>query len=657
MIEGYWQIGKEIIRENLQTDKFIESLVLELDKEKDGKRQYIVILNIKQEKHGGWKLDVDIEEISDESLKKYLWVGNPSGPNSPQDRLSTNNIEYLVSQTIPNLIKNLESCELKEKLEKLKGTIYFDLGNKQEIGSKEAQYERYRWIWDLSKLGSRLSPLKIREEIQKVDPGKKAKSAIELVGKEILTFIKNKTHLTKVEISLFTLAYNDEVLAQDANYKSYLYKSIIEDVFKEFIDGVCHICGENKKVTWNTTRFWFKFYMTDKVGFSSNLRGDKAFAKNYTLCQDCYTAILVGESYIRNNLSSYLAGYNVYIIPSFHLSNRLPIGNLERWAEFFKGKFDAISSLEGWHSFQRKLEEYKDFEKIQDNFLLNFLFGKKFQAAFKVYQLIHDVPPSRMDYVVKTSLELKRLGDKLFGEDREWFLSLRTFPYLFPRGKNERFYSKFILHFYHSLFSGLPIVYTELINRFLKRLWEIRFDKNFDDRNFSITVMKQILLLKFLEKLDLLKGGDVNMDERFISEIEITEELKEIIKEFKYSEAQLSLFMLGMVIGKIGIEQYKKGDTKKSILNKLQFQGINLNKLERLYNEIMEKIKQYKMLSGGETLYSLSKILFDKNKICWGLTPQENVFYILSGYSYITYKAITNKKRDKYTEIEEGENG
>lgn len=656
MIEGFWQIGKEIVRDNLQPDKFIESLVLEIDKEKEGKKQHIVILNIKQKKHGEWNLDIDFEEISDVTSKKYLWVGNPSGANSPQDRLTTTNIEYLVSQTIPNIMNKLQNCDLRSKLEKLKKSIYFNLGDKEEISSTEGQYERYRWIWNLSKLGLSLSPSIVKRKIHKEDPGKRAKSAVNLIVKEVLNFINNKTKLTKNEISLFTIAYNDEILAQDSDYKSYLYKTIIEELFTESIDGVCHICGENKKVTWNTTRFWFKFYITDKIGFSSNLRGKKAFAKNYTLCQDCYIAILTGESYIRNNLSSYLAGYNVYVVPSFHLNNRLPIENIEKWTGFFKGKFDSISSLEGWYAFQQKLEDYKNFENIQDNFLLNFLFGEKSQAAFKVYQLIQDVPPSRLDKLVKTSIELKGLGNKLFGGDREWFLGLKTIPILFPRGKTEVSHSKFILHFYNSLFSGLPMVYAELINKFVKRVWEIRFGKNFDDSSFSRIIIKQVLLLKFLKKLSLLRGGSVGMNDRIITEIDVSEELKETIKEFNYSESQLSLFLLGMVIAMIGIEQYKKGDTKKSILNKMQFQGININKLERLYNEIMEKMRQYKIISEGEKLYCLSKLLFDKNKAFWSLNSQDNIFYILSGYSYVTYKAITSKREDKTIEKKEEEN-
>jgi len=73
---------------------------------------------------------------------------------------------------------------------------------------------------------------------------------------------------------------------------------------------------------------------------------------------------------------------------------------------------------------------------------------------------------------------------------------------------------------------------------------------------------------------------------------------------------------------------------------------MQMKKIERLFPEIFEKMRQYRVLtSENEKLYAIAMELLNKNKNAWSLSPQENVFYILSGYAYITYKAITSKDR------------
>jgi len=658
MIESFWQIGRELLKERIAEEKFAEYLTLDLEKERNSKKQHVIILKIKTKDDKKFELDIDFEEVSDDTVKKYLWVGNPPGANSPQDRFTSNHLEYLVSQTIPNLIKLLPDCDLKRKLQNLKEKLYFDLGSKEEIESSEGQYERYRYIWDLSKFGINLSPEEIKEQIKKET--NKGKKAVKIVTDRVMEFIKQKTNLKKEEIALFTISLNDELLCDNKEYRKYIYKKLINEIFEKAKNGKCHLCSEEKKVTWDTTKFWFKFYMTDKVGFSSNLQGEKAFLKNYSLCEECYKSILLAEAFIKNNLSSYLSNYSVYILPSLYLQYTLPVKKIEDWAKYFKDKFWAVATIEGWYSFQQKLEEYKDYQLTQDSFILNFLFAEKSQAAFKIYQLIQDVPPSRLDKIIETAAYVQKLGKNSIGENT-FYLSLGKIYYLFSIGKTKNKKTKFILNFYNSLFSFVPIDYQLLIKEFVKRIWEVRFsvgEKEYNDIDFSNTILLQNFLLCYLRKLSLLKGGGEIMYDKIglLDTLGISDDVKKFFKEAGYSEEMTSLFLLGKLIGEIGREQYNKGDKKKSILNKINFQGMDVNKLIRLFNDVYEKMKQYKVLSAEtEKIYGISKELFDKNKINWKLTPQENVFYILSGYSFTTYKAIISGKQ-KITEEKEVEN-
>lgn len=662
MIGGIRQIGKEILRTLTSDEELIENLVLDVPEEIKKKKQHIVILKLQTSPPS---LYVDFKEIQDNTSTEYLWLGNPPAANLPQDRFTTNHLEYLVSQTVPNLIEKLPDSELKNSLSNLKKEIYFDLGTR---GGGE---RRYRYIWDVSKfdfgftdkMKETLSKKKLLDEkvIDKITDWRslyeefKKESAEKVIGfiKDLLfEYVKEKTNLTIKEIVLFTLNVDDILLTQHSDYKQYIFETLIDETFIRTKDGVCHLCGETKKITSDTTKFKFKFYMTDKIGFSSGLGGDKTFAKNYALCQECYKAIIAAEPFIQNKLKSWLAGSNVYIIPSFHLETPIPIKKLDKWAEYLTNSFNATRSLEEWHRFQEKLEEYREYEIQKDNVSLNFLFWEKRQAEFKILQLMQDVPPSRLDKLRQTAFEVQRIGNRLLGESPLWYLSLRKLFYLFPVRKTRKdVCNKKVLEFYNNLFSNIPISYSFLIKEFVELTGVYYFEKfpayTISSQNPDIDMCNALLscnlLLRFLKKSNLLKGGDF-MDQS-LEELQLSTVTAEFIKEMDYSEPKTALFLLGKLIGEIGTEQYRQGAKKKPILNKLNFQTMRLQKIAMLTNDIFEKMKQYKVLSSEtEKTYGIAKMLLDKHSSNWPLTARENVFYILSGYAFATHKAITSKE-------------
>ncbi|MGQ9723632.1 MAG: hypothetical protein ACUVXA_20215 [Candidatus Jordarchaeum sp.] len=46
--------------------------------------------------------------------RSYLWIGNVIGV-APQNRLTTNNVKYLVSETISNILRELQTKSAKSK--------------------------------------------------------------------------------------------------------------------------------------------------------------------------------------------------------------------------------------------------------------------------------------------------------------------------------------------------------------------------------------------------------------------------------------------------------------------------------------------------------------------------------------------------------------
>ena len=689
MIQGIRQIGRGLLHgvENLE-ENFVEYLVEDLRWGNNKKNPpHLVTLKIdtnscfleldqrelghKGKENGRW-------DINEERLKEYLWVGNASS-NDDQDRVTTNrknsqsdHLEYLISQTIPNLLKKdrLPNGELRTLLQKFREEFYIDLGDKKDIfgnSGVDGSYERNRYLWNLRKMGLEDAPTK-DDLIAIAQKRGKAKDAVAELKKFLTAWISKELGLTSGDIALYTLELDGVLLAAHPDYKRYIFQRTVEEPFKNAPVGVCHLCGETLPVTANTKFLkLLKFYNTDKVGFASGLDAKEGFYRSYSLCQECYMALLAGEAFVRKNLRSNLAHNDVYVIPSFHLDLKLSPERLKGWAKYLKSYLGKLTSLDGWHKFQEKLEDFKDYDEHKASFLLNFLFVQRRQAEVRIQKLVQDVPPSRLDLLVEERSKIKSLGDRLFGESRSWDLSLGTIFWLFPvRERQREVFNADVLDLYAALFTGRPVKYGFLIANFLETS-RMHHHENYGpyvhkppqegaDTALVRFLLQSVLLIRYLQTLKMLKedykGGKL-MNE-FVAELPM--DIKDYIGEMSYDGPQAGLFLLGYLIGQIGVEQHNASPTskKKPILNKLNFMGMPLPKVQRLSSDIFEKLDQYRVLPYNEGVFAAMKALLDRNRYSWELTPQENVYYILSGYAYATWKAMTGAPQNKSVKSNKG---
>ena len=132
-------------------------------------------------------------------------------------------------------------------------------------------------------------------------------------------------NIKKDEVSIYTIKLDGDLLAKQQEYKNLIYYEKINSLFdvknktynKNLTTGRCSICEKDESIatTSNATNLEFKFYNTDKIGFSSNLDG--TFTRNYNICKECYQYIMIAENFIDNNLSTRFGGLKTYIIPHF----------------------------------------------------------------------------------------------------------------------------------------------------------------------------------------------------------------------------------------------------------------------------------------------------------------------------------------------------
>jgi CRISPR-associated protein Csh1 len=143
------------------------------------------------------------------------------------------------------------------------------------------------------------------------------------------------------------------------------------------------------------------------------------------------------------------------------------------------------------------------------------------------------------------------------------------------------------------------------------------------------------------------------------------------METMNYNVAQSSLFLLGYLIARIGSAQVGKANERaealgqarggrtanKPILSKINYHGMNKQKLMMLSSEVFEKLRQLKIASlQNEAVYAEHKRLFDSAlQGKWNLSDRESVFYLLSGYAYGTKRILNSIKKDNSDPVFENE--
>jgi len=679
MIEGIRTIGEVVLQRN---DCIVDALVQEIDIQ--NQKKYAVFIEVCLDPI---KLSFDIKEIDINLCNDILWVGN-SSRNKPQDRLTTDTVAYLVSQTIPNLCQTLPPGGLRSELETLKQTIYLDLGGKYD--------KRYRLVWDLLKfnvvtrtINNSRKPTEIIENkgirhkadtlcneqrlqflsksfLQEYACKYGAKEVPRLIGTIIEGLVIQRFELKKQEIGLYTLKFNEKLLCEHADYIDYLEKSLVSEAFEGASEGVCHTCGSKERVTGDATRFrLMKFYITDKPGFASKLNQNN-FVRNFGICCNCYQRLLAGECFVENQLHTQMASRSVYVIPEFHLPAVKPSGaTLNKWAEYLKKRVSATQTLKQWQDFQDALKDYQEFENAKASFVLNLLFATKSRGAVKVDMLIQDVPPSRLDHLDDVRNRILGNATCFFGDSNrnDWDLGLGKMFYLFPiRKQKNQVKDQIFLEFLDVLLTNRSFSIKRLINIFLetacvhyykrKSYVQSSLEQWRQTREpLTIFLIQSQLLLLYLKELGQLGGLDKGGGKIMEALVDILDEkLQAYLQNLNLSYGQQALFLLGCLIGQIGSTK-DQVSSNKPILNKIYFQGMDKTKLVRLANEVYEKLRQYKIAKYNEHMYAAMKTLLDKELLSLN-SPQENTYWILSGYAYATLQAIQHARRSKETEKE-----
>lgn len=630
---------------------------------------YLIQLDLRDEAAGPRLVATPIE-IDHDTCIRYRWIGNVVG-SRPQTYLTTDKLEYLAGPNVLNLLAQLEEAGLRNS------SFYRDLF--WVLGSFYRCLPNNTPILDVEKLN--LVEAVLIDESWKTRKGK-AKDVVADVTAALKKKLLAELDLKASQAALWTLAYNGRSLTADRVYdQAILYSKeppYLEKKARDKDSGsagpVCTICGAiGRPVTDNfATLDFLKYYINDKLGFASDLCD---FSRNFTACGECYRGLLLAEKFLPQQMSFRVGPLRFMVLPAFLTEIALESADLRFWSRHFRDRVDGMLNTAAWlqkiggtGGLETELTDYLDELPEENVALLNFLFYQKSQSELRIHALVRDVAPSWISHLIKEAHRLANRAMELFGRDR-WHLDLTAIYRLIPlrSGQSEEY--KKLLHIYQSLLARRPLLYSSLIREFIilatiyltgnfKGTSILQPERGYEELDLARRLLQANLFLTFLQREKLLKGGSLmsTAAEEMRGRKYLKEEIQLYLQEMGYGEPHTALFLLGYLLHQVGRSQRSSGYEHKPVLDKVNYSGMNWSRVIRLSNLLVDQLRQHRIFNYNERIYAVAKELLDAHASAWPLSPEENVFFILSGYAWATraaYRAGIDKQSEAAAATEE----
>ena len=632
--------------------------------------------------HGSTRLETRLYAVSEAEqvamARRFLWIGNAPGANSPQWTATTNNLAYLLSQTIPNLCSLLpDGSDLRASLEAVQNKFRYDLG------PQKGQEARYRYVLDLERLG--VLPAGGMERLRRQDssdpsgPFVDAKPFVALLERE---FLKIKD-LRNSSVYLWSLSVDGHRVVDHPDYRSLVMNQKVDSVF-DGEESRCAGCARMSTVTADLTRMKFKYYNTDKISFASGVDANR-FDRNLVLCRSCYASALAAEAHVQTHLRTRIGDLHCYVIPDY----------VGRWEG--QGIISNDSAIMGKveHTINAQFDDVERFEQsVQGSrsdshgTIVNLLFFAWNNAELRILDLIRDVPISRFETLQRAFMNTRKLGERLVGESssgfKDWQMDLWRMYALIPvsSGSGGATDHRLLLQFLHSVIVGRQVDYDFMVRAFVKLIVVHRFGQFATTQvrrppaGYELGALARDVLSANLVFYCLRRLGQLNHSplEPWGEERDMNAEHAEsgldadaskhgqggvkghevdhagrFLDAMGYGKPQRALFWLGFLMGKIAYAQRRGGLQSVPILEKMDYRGMDEPAIAKLIGRMIESARQNKLFD-DKLGASTSRLLYqmyeefgeawkhDATAATWdppgAVSKEEAVFYIMSGFAY-----------------------
>lgn len=430
---------------------------------------------------------------------------------------------------------------------------------------------------------------------------------------------------------------------------------------------LCYASGEmeeNVEELNLTTRYSFnKMFVTETKNYASGFN-KKKFPINYQVSSENQEKLDYASDYLLNQgYKVRIANLDHIILPQFQQNSKV---DLEMTLEGINKKSDILFNINKLDKFSKNIQD-----EINDEvFWINFVAFESDGNFFKSTEVIKDVSNFHFSKLLKVFNDINwELRDASFVD---WDKVMADYDYetkeRLPRNLNFNSVFKIIplrkdkekknkaLELFKIILENrkvnIAILYDYFVELILCHYYRRyasytniqQYSKDYFSLAVRDSVFKYHAFIQFLKKLNLIdmKETAINSTEEK-SENKYEQAIQEFFSKMFLNQEQKAMFYLGRMLN--AVEYIQKGKTK-TVIQKVNFNGMDKEDILRLRISLIEKAKQYN---------SIGKVLFTDNEFGkhfnfndWNLSPQEAVFFLLTGYSF----GVGIKDADQLTEKE-----
>lgn len=501
---------------------------------------------------------------------------------------------------------------------------------------------------------------------------KKITTGKELISKEALKSLNTSDS----EIEIIFLKVVDSELEIETPKPFYMVEGFDEFVNKKYLtseshEGFCYVSNAPQSdvamMSVDDRKRILKMFQSTLLNYAINFN-EKNLYKNFQLSNKVLENLKSGDSFIRKNLNVNIAGVKHFLIPEFPNWRDVDL-------ELAVSKIGLEKDLLfGEKTLQKIFNDYSDWS--EEIYWISFLAKYPDGNSFKTINLIKDVSEPYLRIVIQTFnnvdwafRDLKdavNWPDVMSGKKSESYSFNFSTVYRIIPFKHDKKSRKPIsnrnncLELFKQILEGNKIEKELLYSHFCELIKSYHYGtteakgyfnvQSYNKENFKYatrdSVFKYLAFFQVLKRLNLI---DMKTEDSIIKEnINFGDRIKLFFTEMNYTNAQRALFYLGRMVN--DIERLQKGKSK-TVLDKINYNGMGKDDIRRLSNDLFEKRQQYRSSDNKKALRSFDfdhgyfNELFDYNS--WehkSITEQEALFFILSGYSYgIVKKQETEK--------------
>ena len=429
----------------------------------------------------------------------------------------------------------------------------------------------------------------------------------------------------------------------------------------------CYATGEMSsevgEVDFNNRFSLNKMFVTTTKNYLSDFQDNNSVG-NYQVSSQNQKFLEAGSKFVLDNWQTRIADINHCVLPRV-------FGNVTLkdsiYRDYIKPTVDILFEMESANKLVNDAGKIKDADKNRVPFWLTFMAYESDGNFFKTLNIIQDINGTYLKKLGTIFLDIEELFSETKGiswqrimsykKDGEVFNPPFNFPVIYGcipvrKDKEKR---NVALSFFKSILEQRKIDRQRIFEYFSELVLCHRYERYAGYKNIYSSgefdfglekaVFQYLALIQVLEKLNLFK--DSKKEKMMENQEKITSSVSEAPTDaqkrqkqvddyllkmgYNHNPNQTALFYLGRALSQIAYEQVKNKHKNKPILAKVNYHGLDLEAIWKLYGELREKVVQYKALN---VEYNLGKFNNTLNPTEWKMSKVEALFYIMSGYSF-----------------------